>query len=144
MSELNDKSVLKTVRVAAAAIVSGGRFLAARRPEGKRFAYMWEFPGGKLEDGESFEQACAREIKEELDCEIENLREIETVEHDYDNFHLSMRLFMCELKEGSVPSLIKKEHSGLIWADESDARALDWVPADRSHIEAVLRELGIA
>ncbi|MDD6318590.1 MAG: (deoxy)nucleoside triphosphate pyrophosphohydrolase [Succinatimonas hippei] len=144
MSELNDKSVLKTVRVAAAAIVSGGRFLAARRPEGKRFAYMWEFPGGKLEDGESFEQACVREIKEELDCEIENLREIESVEHDYDNFHLSMRLFMCELKEGSVPSLIKKEHSGLIWADESDAMALDWVPADRSHIEAVLRELGIA
>jgi 8-oxo-dGTP diphosphatase len=135
---------LKKVEVAAAAIVSGGRFLAARRPLGKRFALMWEFPGGKLEPGETFEQACVREIREEMACDVVPVRAIESVEHDYDNFHLSMKLFMCTLKEGSVPMLIEKEHSGLLWADAKDALSLDWVPADRSHIPAVLRELGLS
>ncbi len=135
---------LKIVQVAAAAIVSGGRFLAARRPLGKRFALMWEFPGGKLEPGETFEQACVREIEEELDCAIVPERVIESVEHDYDNFHLSMRLLLCTLMEGERPLLIQAEHSGLIWADARDAMSLDWVPADREHIPSVLRELGLS
>ncbi|MGN0909654.1 MAG: (deoxy)nucleoside triphosphate pyrophosphohydrolase [Succinivibrio sp.] len=133
----------RVVRVAAAAIVSGGRFLAARRRLGKRFALMWEFPGGKLEEGETYEQACVREIREELDCAVVPVRAIESVEHDYDTFHLSMKLFMCSLPEGERPALIQSEHAGLIWADANDAMSLDWVPADREHIPAVLRELGL-
>ncbi len=137
-------NTLKVVKVAAAAIVSHGRFLAARRPLGKRFALKWEFPGGKLEPGETFEQACVREIREELCCDIVPVQEIESVEHDYEAFHLSMRLFKCTLKEGSLPMLVEGEHTGLIWADAGDAMRLDWVPADRAHIPAVLKELGLS
>ena len=140
----SSNQALRTVQVAAAAIVSDGRFLAARRPLGKRFALMWEFPGGKLEPGESFEQACVREIEEELDCAIVPERVIESVEHDYDTFHLSMKLFLCTLMEGERPCLIQGEHTGLIWADAKDAMSLDWVPADREHIPAVLEELGLS
>ena len=131
-AQYSSNQALRTVQVAAAAIVSEGRFLAARRPLGKRFALMWEFPGGKLEPGESFEQACVREIEEELDCAIVPERVIESVEHDYDTFHLSS------------PCLIQGEHTGLIWADAKDAMSLDWVPADREHIPAVLKELGLS
>ncbi len=132
---------LKTVKVAAAAIVCGDRFLAACRPEGKRFSGLWEFPGGKLETGESFEQACVREIKEELACDIQPEAELLDFSHDYENFRLCMRIFKCRLLNGTFPQLIIAEHLGLVWVNADEARALDWVPADKERLDSVLEAL---
>lgn len=127
---------LKTIKVAAAAIIKDGKFLAACRPEGKKLAGFWELPGGKLEPHESYAEACVREIKEELDCDIKVDGTITVCEYDYPEFHLIMEVLKCSLLPNSYPRMI--EPQGLIWVDENNAKTLQWAPADSEHVQEIL------
>ena len=117
---------MKTIKVAAAIIIDGDKILAAQRGYGE-FKDGWEFPGGKLEPGESGEEACIREISEELNVRIGNLDYLCTVEHDYDSFHLSMECFTCSIEDGMIND---NEHENLLWLDRSSLWNVDWLPAD--------------
>ena len=97
---------MKTIRVVAAIIIEQGKVFATQRGYGE-FKDGWEFPGGKIEPGETPEAAIVREIKEELDTEIEVVKLLDTVEYDYPQFHLSMDCFICRIKSGN---LVLKEH----------------------------------
>ncbi len=117
---------MKTVRVVAAVIRKGGRIFATQRGYGE-FKDGWEFPGGKIEPGETPQQALVREIREELDTEIRVGELIETIEYDYPAFHLSMDCFWCEIVEGSLEL---REHEAARWLDRESLYSVDWLPAD--------------
>lgn len=128
---------MKTVRVVAAVIRKDDKIFATQRGYGE-FKDGWEFPGGKIEDGESPEQALAREIKEELDTDI-NVRElIDTIEYDYPNFHLSMDCFWCEILQGELEL---KEHESARWLSKEKIYSVDWLPADIGLIEKIQEKL---
>ena len=97
---------MKIIRVVAAIIIDDDKVFATQRGYGE-FKDGWEFPGGKIDAGETPEEALVREIKEELDTEIEVKELLDTVEYDYSNFHLSMNCFICKIKSGN---LVLKEH----------------------------------
>ena len=119
----------KTVKVVAGAIVRAGRLFSTQRGYGD-WAGWWEFPGGKIEPGETPEDALRRELREELALEVRVGEEVARVEYDYPKFHLSMRLFLC-IPEGE-PTL--REHSAARWLSKNELEAVRWLPAD---IEAV-------
>ncbi len=123
----------KTVRVAAAIIERGGRFLATQRGYGPA-KDGWEFPGGKLEPGETAEQALKREIREELDTEIAVGEKIVQAEHDEPGFHLSMACFLCRVISGKLEL---KEHEAARWLAIDEIDTVDWLPADRIAVEAL-------
>ena len=102
---------MKTVRVVAAIIIENDKVFATQRGYGE-FKDGWEFPVGKIEPGETPEEAIVREIKEELDTEVEVIELLDTVEYDYPNFHLSMGCFICKIKSGD---LVLKEHEAAKW-----------------------------
>ena len=129
---------MKTVNVVAAIIVSDGKILATQRGYGE-YKDGWEFPGGKIEPGESPEDALVREISEELDACIEAGERLVTVEHDYSDFHLSMQCFFASLKDDSHLKLLEHEASRWLSFDELDD--VDWLPADIKVVEA-LKERG--
>lgn len=124
---------MKIKKVVAAVIVDGGRIFATQRGHGE-FKDGWEFPGGKIEPGETPQQALKREIREELDTEIEVGDLLKAVEFDYPNFHLSMQCFICSVKSGH---LTLKEHEAAKWLTVEQIESVNWLPAD---IE-VVREL---
>lgn len=128
---------MKTVRVVAAVIRKDDKFFATQRGYGE-FKDGWEFPGGKIEDGESPEQALAREIKEELDTDINVGDLIDTIEYDYPNFHLSMDCFWCEILQGELEL---KEHESARWLSEEKLYSVDWLPADIGLIEKIQEKL---
>ena len=128
---------MKTVRVVAAVIRKDNRIFATQRGYGE-FKDGWEFPGGKIEEGETPEQALAREIKEELDMEIEVGKLIDTIEYDYPKFHLSMDCFWCEIMQGGLEL---KEHEAARWLSKEELYSVDWLPADVGVIERVEEEL---
>ena len=97
---------MKTVRVVAAIIIENDKVFATQRGYGE-FKDGWEFPGGKIEPGETPEEAIVREIKEELDTEVEVIELLDTVEYDYPNFHLSMGCFICKIKSPDLILQIK-------------------------------------
>ena len=117
---------MKTIRVVAAIIVENGRVFATQRGYGD-FKDGWEFPGGKIEAGESPEQALVREIREELDTEISVDQYVTTVEWDYPTFHLSMRCYLCSVISGSLTLL---EHEAAAWLDRDHLHSVKWLPAD--------------
>ena len=117
---------MKTIRVVAAIIVENGRVFATQRGYGD-FKDGWEFPGGKIEAGESPEQALVREIREELDTEISVDQYVTTVEWDYPTFHLSMRCYLCSVISGSLTLL---EHEAAAWLDQEHLHSVKWLPAD--------------
>lgn len=129
---------MKTVQVAAAIIQHQGKILAAQRGYGE-FKGGWEFPGGKLEPGETAVEACVREIREELEVSIDNLAHLCTVEHDYDSFHLSMECFLCEIASGTIHD---SEHENLRWLSADSLWSVDWLPADVKVVEALEKALG--
>lgn len=128
---------MKTIRVVAAIIVENGRVFATQRGYGD-FKDGWEFPGGKIEAGESPEQALVREIREELDTEVRVERLLRTVEWDYPTFHLSMDCFICKIKSGD---LHLREHEAARWLDLEHLNDVDWLPADLQLIPEIARYL---
>ena len=129
---------MKTIRVVAAIIREGEKLFATQRGYGE-FKDKWEFPGGKVEEGESGEAALIREIKEELEADITVTGRLMTVEYDYPSFHLSMDCFMAALKEGS--SLRLKEHEAARWLRADELDSVDWLPADLEVVEKLKSEL---
>ena len=130
---------MKTVRVVAAIIIENGKVFATQRGYGE-FKDGWEFPGGKIEPGVTPEEAIVREIKEELDTEVEVIELLDTVEYDYPNFHLSMGCFICKIKSGD---LVLKEHEAAKWLTKDTLGSLEWLPADMGlvgEIEKYLKE----
>lgn len=117
----------KVVKVVAALIRQGDHILATQRGYGEQ-KDGWEFPGGKVEENESPEAAIVREIKEELNADIEVTGFLTTVEHDYPTFHLSMDCFWAKLKEGTEMTLL--EHEAAKWLTLDNLDSVDWLPAD--------------
>lgn len=121
----------KRIEVVAAIIMDAGKIFATQRGYGE-FKDGWEFPGGKIEKGESPQQALKREIKEELDTEI-NIGELfDTVEYDYPSFHLTMHCYLCTVKSGS---LVLKEHEAAKWLSRETLDSVEWLPADKGLIK---------
>lgn len=128
----NDK---KTILVSALILMDGeGRILLAKRPEGKSMAGLWEFPGGKVEEGETPEVALIREIKEELDITLseDKLKPFTFASHTYETFHLLMPLFLCRVWRGEPKSC---EGQKLAWVKVEDLRSYPMPPADEPLIE---------
>ena len=134
---------MKIVKVVAAIIhgrhenlntgESTHKIFATQRGYGE-FEGGWEFPGGKVEPGEFPEDAIVREIREELDIQIEVERYIATIEYDYPKFHLSMDCFLCRIISGD---LILKEHEAARWLSKEELDSVDWLPADITIIDKV-------
>ena len=118
---------MKEIEVVGAAIMKDGLLFIAERPNKGEVALKWEFPGGKIEANETPEQAITREIEEELETEIEVEKQIVTVKHQYNSFHLTMHVFLCHLK-GQDPVL--KEHIDSRWVNKEQLYDFDWAPAD--------------
>ena len=121
----------KHIEVAAAIIIDGGRIFATQRGYGE-FKDGWEFPGGKIEQGETPQQAAKREVREELDTEIEVGELFDTVEYDYPDFHLTMHCFLCTVRSGN---LVLKEHQAAKWLTRETLDSVEWLPADIELIE---------
>lgn len=117
---------MKTINVVAAIILKDNKIFATQRGYGE-FKGGWEFPGGKVEEGEPPEKAIVREIKEELDTSIEVNEYFDTVEYDYPTFHLSMKCYICSVLEGKLELL---EHEASKWLDKDTLESVDWLPAD--------------
>ena len=121
---------MKVIKVVAAIIVEDNKIFATQRGYGD-FKGGWEFPGGKIETGESAQEALVREIKEELDTEIVVGDLIDTIEYDYPNFHLSMDCFWAKIVSGD---LILKEHVAAKWLRKDELNSVEWLPADQGLI----------
>ena len=125
------KEDMKTVRVVAAVICSEDKIFATARGYGE-FKGQWEFPRGKIEPGETPQEALVREIQEELDVKIEVGDLIDTIEYDYPSFHLSMDCFWCNITEGEITL---KEAENARWFCKDELYSVDWLPADMKLIE---------
>lgn len=128
---------MKTIRVAAAVIRENDCVFATQRGYGE-FKDGWEFPGGKIEPGETPQQALIREIKEELDTEIAVGELIKTIEYDYPTFHLSMDCYWCTVVKGSLQL---KEHEAACWLSKENLFSVDWLPADIELIDILKTQL---
>ncbi|MBO7373943.1 MAG: (deoxy)nucleoside triphosphate pyrophosphohydrolase [Oscillospiraceae bacterium] len=128
---------MKTVHVVAAVIRDGNRVFATQRGYGE-YKDGWEFPGGKIEAGETPQEALRREIREELDTEITVGERLAAVEYAYPQFHLSMQCFWCEILEGTP---VLKEHEAARWLDVESLDSVAWLPADRTVIERIRTQL---
>lgn len=124
----------KLIRVVGAAIVKDGKVLCAQRGSGKTLSGYWEFPGGKIEEGETTQQALQREIEEELLCEINVDKEVCTSDYLYDFGHVELTTFLCHLIEGS-PKLT--EHARMVWVEPADMPQLNWAPVDHDAVEHI-------
>ena len=128
---------MQTIEVVAAIIIKEGQVFASQRGYGE-FHGWWEFPGGKMEAGESPLLALKREIREELDAEIEVKELLETVEWDYPNFHLTMHCFICSLLS---ESLHLNEHEAATWLTHETLRSVKWLPADEILLDKIAEYL---
>jgi len=128
---------LKTIHVVAAVIRDGSRVFATQRGYGP-YRDEWEFPGGKIEPGETPEQALIREIREELDTEISTGDLLTQVEYDYPEFHLSMGCYWCTVRSGH---LTLKEHEAARWLSLEELDDVSWLPADRAAVALIKQQM---
>ena len=132
---------MKTIKVVAAVICDSlqgtKRIFATARGYGE-FKGMWEFPGGKIEPGETPQQALVREIREELDTTIKVSELIESIEYDYPDFHLSMDCFWCEIIEGDLVLLEAQEGR---WLTKDELDSVEWLPADLELIDRIRSQM---
>lgn len=131
---MNKKCIIEVV---GAIIKDGGRYLVGQRAAHKSQGGLWEFMGGKIEPGETPEQALARECREELALEIENEHIIDSVVHEYPEKTIRLTLISCSPKSGSIPRALEHQQIRLVTLDEMDT--LDFAPADRELIEKLSR-----
>ena len=124
---------MKTIEVVAAIILKDGQVFATQRGYGE-WQGWWEFPGGKMECGEAPQDALRREIREELDAEIEVRELLETVEWDYPSFHLTMHCYCCTLLS---ESLHLNEHEAAAWLSRNTLYSVKWLPADEGILEKI-------
>ena len=122
---------MKTIHVVAAIIIDHDKVFATQRGYGD-FKDKWEFPGGKIEEGETPEEALVREIKEELEILISVDQYLCTVKFDYPMFHLTMDCFICSIAKGS---LVLKEHEAARWLKKDELWEVDWLPADENVVK---------
>ena len=127
---------MKSIEVVAGVIVDDGRIFATQRGYGDQ-KDGWEFPGGKMEPGESPQQALIRELKEELSIDVHVGDFLCTVEYDYPAFHLTMHCFFCSVVGGKLTLL---EHEAARWLDMSELHSVDWLPADVEVVAALLKQ----
>ena len=140
-SDGDSASDLPILKVAAAALVDPqGRVLLAQRPAGKAMAGLWEFPGGKIEEGETPEQALVRELAEELGVLVEgaDLVHAATAAHDYEDFHLNMPLFICRRWQGTPHP---DDGQALAWVYPVDMGAYDMPPADAPLVAGLISQI---
>lgn len=128
---------MKTIRVVAAVIREQDRIFATARGYGD-YQGGWEFPGGKIESGETPQEALVREIREELDTEVQVGDLIDTIEYDYPAFHLSMDCFWCTIRDGH---LTLKEAEAAKWLTAETIDSVDWLPADQGLIDKIREQL---
>ena len=128
---------MKTIEVVAAIIRKGDKIFATQRGYGE-WKDWWEFPGGKMEPGETPEQALAREIREELDTEIRVDKFLYTVEWDYPQFHLTMHCYMSSLVNDELHLI---EHEAARWLGKDEIRSVNWLPADIMLLPLIEKEL---
>lgn len=125
---------MKTIKVVAAIIKKGNQILIAQRLKGE-FTGQWEFPGGKVEEGELPEEALKREIMEEMELDIDIDEFLMTAEYDYPTFHLSMDCYICSLKSNQIQL---HDHSAIQWISiKDDIKNINWIPADVQIIETI-------
>ena len=115
--------------------------LLGQRPEGKPYSGYWEFPGGKIEEGESPEVALIREIEEELNLSINNLSFFQTVNHSYQDFSITMHAFTCKVKDISIIEL--REHLEYKLLEKNDLSNLDWAAADIPFVDKLTKEIDV-
>lgn len=127
---------MKSIEVVAAVISKEDYIFVTQRGYGE-FKGGWEFPGGKIEQGETLQEALVREIKEELDTDIEVGDCIQTVQYDYPQFHLIMHCFWCTIKSGD---LILKEHTAAKWLSKEMLPTLNWLPADLEVVKKIIEK----
>lgn len=124
---------MKTIEVAAAVILKDGAVFATQRGYGP-WKDWWEFPGGKIEAGECPQEALVREIREELEAEVEVGELLETVEWDYPDFHLTMHCFICTLQSESMRL---NEHEAAAWLTRETLDTVRWLPADEGVVDRI-------
>ena len=127
---------MKQIEVVAAIIRKGDKIFATQRGYGE-WKDWWEFPGGKMEEGESPEEALVREIREELSTEISVEELLCTVEYDYPKFHLTMHCYWCSLV---TEALHLNEHEAARWLTSDELDSVDWLPADLLVVEAIKKQ----
>jgi 8-oxo-dGTP diphosphatase len=124
---------MKQVYGAAGILMQGNRICALRRKFGE-FAGYYEFPGGKVEIGETAEEAVIRECKEELDVNVRILSLVHVIYHDYPGFHLKMPLYLCEIVDGEMKLSV---HDDLVWLDEFNVEKLNWIEATKALVPKI-------
>ncbi len=132
---------MKRLEVVAAVLLNEGKILCAQRGEGKYdyISYKYEFPGGKIEPGESQKQALRRELIEEMDIEIEmdSMDFFYSVEYTYPDFHVEMHAYLCKV---DLPAINLKEHVNIVWLKSDELMHLDWASADMPIVEALIEK----
>lgn len=128
---------MKTIEAVSAIIYHGNRFLCVQKGKNKYdyIAYKYEFPGGKIEAGETNEEAVIREIKEELNLDIEVISQLSTVYHDYPDFKLILHNFLCSCRSPEIELL---EHIDFKWLDKAELKSLDWAASDVPIVEELV------
>ena len=128
----------KHIHVVGAVIVNENKILCAQRGPGKSLPYLWEFPGGKIEESETPQAALKREIEEEMNCNIEVGEQVEHTVYEYDFGIVHLTTFYCVIKEG-IPILT--EHTKIQWVEPRELESLEWAPADVLAVEKIMFDL---